>query len=141
MGLQKTLRQVSGKDTTTGAIVDGYEMHIGISAGNDTRRPMMRFDDGSLDGALSADGRVAGCHVHGLFNSPTYRAALLTSLGAQSSGEDHLTSVNAALDELAAVLESTLDVEAMVRIAEGEAERPPQKGLAESEGFEPSRNF
>jgi adenosylcobyric acid synthase len=77
---------------------------------------MVRFDDGSFDGALSENGRVAGCHLHGLFNSSAYRAALLASLGARSRGADHLATVDAALDEVASVLERCLNVEELMRI-------------------------
>jgi adenosylcobyric acid synthase len=116
MGTHKTLRRVTGQETTTHARIDGYEMHLGISTGNATRRPMVRFDDGSHDGAVSEEGHVAGCHVHGLFTSTAYRAALLQSLGGQSSGQDHVASVDAALDEVASVLERTLNVEELMRI-------------------------
>ena len=119
MSERKTLRQVSGADTATAARIDGYEMHLGLSTGHATRHPMIRFADGSLDGAVSETGRVAGCHVHGLFNSSAYRAALLESLGARSSGEDHLASVDAALDEVASALESTLNIDALMRIGAG----------------------
>ncbi len=117
MGEQKTLRQIAGHESSTRARIDGYEMHLGISTGAATRRPMIRFNDGSFDGALSEDGRIAGCHIHGLFNSPAYRAALLASLGVPSTGKDHVASIDAALDELATSLECALDVAAMLRIA------------------------
>jgi adenosylcobyric acid synthase len=118
MGAQKTLRKVSGEEAATGARVEGYEMHIGVSTGRATQRPMVRFEDGSLDGAISESGRVAGCHVHGLFNSSAYRAALLASLGGQSSGLDHAASVDTALDDIAATLERSLDMEELMRIGE-----------------------
>ncbi len=121
MGEQKTLRKVSGEATATGARIEGYEMHLGISTGTATQRPMVRFEDGSLDGAVSENGRVTGCHVHGLFNSSAYRAALLESLGGRSSGEDHAANIDAALDEIALVLERTLDVSELVRIGNGRA--------------------
>jgi adenosylcobyric acid synthase len=110
---------VSGADTATAARIEGYEMHLGLSTGRATRHPMIRFADGTLDGAISESGRVAGCHVHGLFNSSAYRAALLESLGARSSGEDHLASVDAALDEVASALESTLNIDALICIGAG----------------------
>jgi adenosylcobyric acid synthase len=119
MSERKTLRQVSGADIATSARIDGYEMHLGLSTGSATRHPMIRFADGSFDGAVNETGRVAGCHVHGLFNSSAYRAALLESLGARSSGEDHLASVDAALDEVASALASTLNIDALMRIGAG----------------------
>jgi adenosylcobyric acid synthase len=118
MSGQKTLRRVSGLEATTAERIDGYEMHLGISTGPATQRPMVRFDNGSLDGAVSENGRVAGCHVHGLFNSSAYRTALLESIGARSSGEDHSVTVDAALDEVSATLERALNIEALMQIGQ-----------------------
>jgi adenosylcobyric acid synthase len=117
---RKILREVAGIEMQTGAPIQGYEMHLGSSSGS-ARRPMIRFDDGAYDGALSADGRIAGCHVHGLFRSTAYRAALLASLGARSSLNDHSARVDAALDEIAATLEEALDVDTLLRIGRGAA--------------------
>jgi adenosylcobyric acid synthase len=118
MAAQKTLRPISGTEAATGSRVEGYEMHCGLSTGPATRHPMVRFDDGSVDGALAERGRIAGCHLHGLFHSASYRAALLASLGARSSGADHATSVDAALDEVARELERTLRIADLMRIAQ-----------------------
>ncbi|MGH8186929.1 MAG: cobyric acid synthase, partial [Steroidobacteraceae bacterium] len=117
MTAEKTLRTVSGIEQSTGARLEGYEMHIGISSGPDTQRPMLRLDDGASDGAMSSDGRVAGCHVHGLFAAAAFRAAYLASLGAHSTGMDHIQQVDRALDEIAAVLETSLDLDALLRLA------------------------
>ena len=43
-------------------------------------RPMLRLGD-RRDGAVSRDGRVAGCHLHGLFASDAFRRAFLARLG------------------------------------------------------------
>lgn len=113
----KTLRAVSGVELSTSARIAGYEMHIGESSGPSTARPMIRFDDGTTDGAMSADGRIAGCHVHGLFANPTFRAALLTTLGARSTNEDHAAHVDRCLDEIALALESALRIDVILRLA------------------------
>jgi adenosylcobyric acid synthase len=65
LGPAKRLREVSG--TGEGAPFRGYEMHMGETAGADTARAMLRFADGRADGACSADGRVRGTYVHGLY--------------------------------------------------------------------------
>jgi adenosylcobyric acid synthase len=78
---------------------------------------MIRFDDGTPDGAVSADGRIAGCHVHGLFAAGAFRKAYLAVLGARSNGEDHAQRVDRALDEIAAALEAALDIERLLRLA------------------------
>ena len=95
----------------------GYEMHIGSTTGAGASRPFLRFSDGSTDGAVSPDGRVAGCYVHGLFGVTAARAALVSAIGAAPSHDDHAARVDAALDEVASVLESCLDISALVAIA------------------------
>ncbi|MDB5454204.1 MAG: cobyric acid synthase CobQ, partial [Caulobacteraceae bacterium] len=65
-----------------------------------------------------------GGYVHGLFQAGGFRAAFLAALGARSSGVDHGTVVDAALDEIAGVLEASLDVTALARIAGVEMMRP-----------------
>ena len=56
-------------------------MHVGESQGEALSRPLLRFEDGCPEGAVSADGRVAGCYVHGLFTSDAFRRAWLASFG------------------------------------------------------------
>ena len=123
---RKVLREVSGVELQTGARIQGYEMHLGTCSGAGGR-PMVRFEDGTFDGALSADGRISGCHVHGLFQSTAYRAALLESLGARSALDDHSARVHAALDTIAATLEEVLDVDALLRIGGGSNVVPGHK--------------
>jgi len=95
----------------------GYEMHIGSTTGAGASRAFLRFSDGSTDGAVSADNRVAGCYVHGLFGVTAARAALVSAIGAAPSHADHAAGVDAALDEIASVLESCLDISALRAIA------------------------
>ena len=78
---------------------------------------MLVVEGGVADGAVSADGRVAGAYVHGLFERGEARAALLAPLGVAASPDDHAAKVDAALDEIAAMLERSLDVGAIARIA------------------------
>jgi adenosylcobyric acid synthase len=114
MTAAKTLRPVTGVELATGARIAGYEMHLGATSGPGASRAMIRFDDGAFDGAVSADGRIAGCHVHGLFADSAFRAAYLATLGARSTGEDHAQRVDRALDEIAAALESALAVDRLL---------------------------
>ncbi|MFL6605370.1 MAG: cobyric acid synthase [Steroidobacteraceae bacterium] len=108
----------TGAVGTVGAVpFAGYEMHIGSTTGPGTGRPFLRFGDGSIDGAVSADGRVAGCYVHGLFGVTTARAALVSQIGAAPSNDDHTARVDVALDEIASVLENCLDIRALAAIA------------------------
>jgi adenosylcobyric acid synthase len=110
----KTLARVTG--TAHGAPFEGYEMHMGKTLGPDTRRPVGHLADGRPEGATSADGRIAGTYVHGLFGLAAQRTAWLAPFGITGSGLDYGASVEAALDEIAAALETHLDVDALLEL-------------------------
>ena len=78
MAGHKVLTEISGQDAD-GRAVHGYEMHMGRTSGPDTARPLLMLD-GHPDGAVSRDGRVAGCYLHGLFASDSFRAGFLGGL-------------------------------------------------------------
>src|SRR6201996_6359758 len=80
----KRLEPVSGT-TSDGVSFSGYEMHMGVTEGNDRTRPFARLADGSPEGAVSADGRVIGTYVHGLFADDRQRAAWLKRFAAGSA--------------------------------------------------------
>ena len=114
---EKTLTEVAGVTVTDGVPVKGYEMHIGVTAGPDMARPLVRFEDGRIDGAISADGRVAGTYVHGLFADDRQRAAWIARLGGAPAGFSYETSVEKTLDALAAHLEAHIDVDRLLKLA------------------------
>jgi len=68
----------------TGAAIEGYEIHLGRSKGADCARPLLDIE-GRADGASSADGRVQGTYVHGLFTGDAFRKAWLAHFGITSS--------------------------------------------------------
>jgi len=114
MTAEKTLRPVTGR-LASGARFNGYEMHVGRTTR--ANRPMLKFQSGEADGSVSADGRVSGCYVHGLFDNGQARAALLEPLGAASDFSDQATRVDLAIDEIAAALETAFDIPTLARIA------------------------
>src|SRR5581483_8970679 len=83
---EKTLVEAQGRDHATGMAVRGYEMHVGVTEGADCARPMLDLA-GRPDGAVSADGRVMGCYLHGIFASDDFRGAFLRSLRADFRSE------------------------------------------------------
>lgn len=113
----KVLRPTSGRLAASEAAFEGYEIHVGRSSGPALQRPLLIREDGAGEGAVSADGRIAGAYVHGLFNAGPARAALLAELGAASDGLDQHAQVDAALNEIAEALERSFDIAALARIA------------------------
>jgi adenosylcobyric acid synthase len=120
LGGEKRLRHAAGIDTATGMPVVGYEMHLGETSGLGLARPMLRLADGP-EGAVSADGRVAGCYLHGLFASDGFRRAFLARLGADTGVVAYEQLVETTLDALADHLEQHLDLAGLLAAA-----RPPR---------------
>ena len=112
----KSLTLVSGVQTTTGLPISGYEIHIGRSDGPDRARPFATID-GAPEGAISADGRVMGSYLHGMFGSDAFRTAYLAGLGFATQAYSYSDGVEAALDNLAKHLETHLDVAGLLGLA------------------------
>lgn len=114
----KTLTRTRARHDATGEPVEGYEIHIGRTDGPDRARPVLTLDDGRAEGAASADGRVAGCYLHGLFAADGFRRAYLRDLGGDGdAGLGYDASVDAVLDRLADHLERHLDADALLTAA------------------------
>ena len=111
----KTLSRVTGN--ALGVRFEGYEMHMGVTTGRDTARPVCRIDGGGDEGAVNPGGTVAGSYVHGLLGLAEQRAAWLARIGVVGGGIDHHASVDSALDEIAAMLEAHLDIDALIALS------------------------
>jgi adenosylcobyric acid synthase len=113
---EKTVRNVSARSVQFDLPLDGYEIHLGRTTGPDTLRPSAVIN-GVDDGAISADGKVFGTYLHGLFSADAFRAKFLESLGVKGGGIDYRAEVERALDEIAAELETHLDCDAIFALA------------------------
>lgn len=109
---EKTVRNVQAHSLQFDLPLKGYEIHLGRTTGPDCIRPAVNIN-GIADGAISADGKVFGTYMHGLFNADAFRAAFLKSMGISAGALDYHAGVDAALDSIAAQLESVLDIEAL----------------------------
>lgn len=109
LAAEKQLRNVRGELVAGGAALAGYEIHAGSTAGPALVRPLCRFD-GRPDGAVSADGRVMGTYLHGLFDSPAAADALLALAGLEQAASPDIGSLReAAIDRLADAVAGHLD--------------------------------
>jgi len=116
----KRLALSEARHIASGAPLQGYEIHIGQTDGPDCARAWLEIA-GRSEGAASADGRVMGCYLHGLFASDGFRAAYLKGLGV-TSDLAYEQSVEATLDGLAQHLETHMDVDLLLECA-AEAKR------------------
>ncbi len=113
----KQTRQVSGSFVGSDARFAGYEIHAGVTDVDTGAPPLLRFADGRTDGTMVADGRIAGCYIHGLFDQAAARTHILSRLGVVSDGWERGDMIDAALDGIAATLERVLDIDAMIALA------------------------
>ncbi|MER9854351.1 MULTISPECIES: cobyric acid synthase [unclassified Mesorhizobium] len=113
---EKTVRNVSARSVPFDLPLEGYEIHLGRTTGPDTLRPWAVIN-GVDDGAVSADGKVIGTYMHGLFGADGFRGKFLESLGIKGGGIDYRAEVERALDEVAAELETHLDCDAIFALA------------------------
>lgn len=112
---EKRLEEVRG-ESFDGVPLKGYEMHMGETGGPGRTRPFAMIG-GVAEGAVSADGRVTGTYLHGLFADDRQRAAWLARLGGEASGFDYEAGVEEVLDRLAAHMERHLDLDALLAMA------------------------
>jgi adenosylcobyric acid synthase len=109
-----------------GQEVEGYEIHVGQTRGG---RPWLEVHRRNAvakilkEGAVSDDGRVWGCYLHGLFANSVFRRRWLASLSDFApepigDRQTELPSLDAALDRLADNVEAALDMRRLAAILE-----------------------
>ncbi|GAC1395889.1 MAG: cobyric acid synthase [Vulcanimicrobiaceae bacterium] len=101
--------------------VDGYEIHVGettYAPGARRFARIVRASDGATldDGARSADGRVLGTYLHGLFVDDAFRGAFVDAARAASAlsparaRSAFSSEREASLDRLAAHVRASVDM-------------------------------
>jgi len=90
---------------------------MGRTSGPALARPMLELE-GRPEGAVSADGRVMGCYLHGLFAADGFRHAFLGRLRERAaSGVAYEAQIEEALDALADHLERSVDLDGLLEVA------------------------
>ncbi|MGI3184189.1 cobyric acid synthase [Nioella aestuarii] len=112
----KSLTRVDATHEATGAGMKGYEIHIGRTDGPDRARPFARVS-GNAEGARSADARVQGSYLHGMFVEDGFRRAFLDGFGVTAGPLSYGRVVEDTLDALAAHMEQHLDLDGLLALA------------------------
>ncbi len=116
--------RVTGRTTWLADLSDsslqGYEIHMGRTTRASTRdaSTWLRIDARNgvpcefLDGSITADGRIWGCYLHGLFGNTAFRHAWLASLGWNPNGRPAASDeqLEKSLDTLADEVEAAVDI-------------------------------
>ena len=111
----KILVEAEGATVAGRVPFKGYEMHVGRTTGS--MAPLLELADGTPDGAVSADGRIAGCYIHGLLGDDRQRRQWLQRIGARASAFAYEAEVEATLDLLADHLEKHIDCDRLLALA------------------------
>ncbi len=120
MNAEKTLARTTARHAPSALEVVGYEIHHGQTDAGDSPA-LFRRPDGRTVGCGSADGRVWGTYLHGVFDADPFRRWFIDHLRVRR-GLAPLGRVIApydiepALDRLADAVRSSLDMEAITRL-------------------------
>lgn len=117
----KQLRVEAAIHVASSTAIAGYHMHMGDTTGPDRARPFSQVGF-EPEGATSADGRVLGTYLHGLFAADDFRRAFLGQ--AASPDLSYEAGIEVALDGLAAHLETHLDIDALLALAQPVETKP-----------------
>jgi len=122
----KQTRPVKGRGLAGfggGSVVIGYEIHMGETVLGDETVPLFSLDygageRGTTDGASSADGRIWGTYLHGVFDEPGFRRGWLESIGWKRRGSPRSleTVRELELNRLADTVAEALDMKLLDRI-------------------------
>lgn len=116
MAQEKTVTPTQAMHLSTGYAVSGYEIHMGVTDGPDCRRAWIGIDANRSVSAQSADGKILGSYIHGLFAQDAFRAAFLQSFGTHSSVAFDAV-VDEALDAIAAQVAQEWSLDQIYKMA------------------------
>jgi adenosylcobyric acid synthase len=108
---EKQLRNISGVLQLDNSPVKGYEIHAGVSTGRALDKPTTVLEGSRADGAISADGRIFGTYIHGIFEGAGACAALLRWAGLREPQRiDYRAVREQAIERLADTVEGHLNL-------------------------------
>lgn len=110
----------------TGQTIRGYEIHMGRTQGHLAWLEIIERSGCPVrvkDGAMSPDGRIWGCYIHGLFENQAFRRAWLAGIrkkGHLVVQDPHnagaMVSWRNSLERLADVVEAAVDMTRLEKI-------------------------
>ena len=124
---KKVLIRVVGSHRESGCPIEGYQVHMGRTRTGSGVVPLLDVQkpDQSVawaEGASSADGRVFGTYVHGLFDAPAFRRRFLNGLRARRGWSaldvQAERSLDQTLDDWADFVAQHVDLPAIAAIIE-----------------------
>ena len=120
MAVEKTLLRASARHVVSGLEVQGYEIHHGQTR-TATLAPLIVRPDGEIIGLATADGRIWGTYLHGVFDADPFRRWFIDRLrvrrGLPAMGRVMANySIEPALDQLAQIVRRSLKMDVIYRL-------------------------
>lgn len=114
----------------------GYEIHMGTTKSiNKNISPFLLLDNGKEEGFISADGRIWGSYLHGIFDNDSFREFFVEKLLSEKGIEkkqafiSHEEYKEEQYEKLEQLLRECLDLEKIYKIVSGkEQEKNKEKG-------------
>ena len=119
----KLTTRVHATHLSSGVEVEGYEIHMGFTRHDDLLHepvfriaPSLGFPEERLDGAVTRGGQVWGTYLHGVFDAPEFRAAILKRAREKKGLAPAPAATSAArhedpYDRVADLLAASIDLE------------------------------
>ena len=132
---EKQLFNVIGRLSFAEAEVSGYEIHAGITRGADLKTPFIMQDsdpsDMKADGAINAEGNVAGTYWHGLFEKAAAMQSILNWVGLKPTQTKDFNELREQqLERLADMVEAHMDMQQVLSLLN----EPEQNNKVYSQG-------
>ncbi len=123
---EKVLTQVSAEDMFFGCKISGYEIHHGQTKTIMSGKPFFRIIErcghkvNMSDGTVSADKRVWGTYIHGIFDNDNFRRRYLNHLRRQKGwkplGQTVKFNQEDEFDKLAWLVRKNIDMNLLYKI-------------------------
>ena len=117
MSNQKTLQEVTAQTKDSNLEINGYEIHIGKSKGQDLANSWIKINDKNVS-AASKDGKIQGCYIHGLFSNDAFRSEYISNLGAEASNINFEDKIDETLNLLSQHIEKHINLNELINLSE-----------------------
>ncbi|MCP1102164.1 adenosylcobyric acid synthase [Aequitasia blattaphilus] len=129
---EKTRRRVKGRfgkvegllESLSHIDLEGYEIHMGASELEGSQKSLIELEGKRHDGV--GESFAYGCYIHGIFDKSEVSQSFVRALALQKGCDpeflhtiDHHTYKEQQYDQLAQIIRSSLDMEAIYDIIEG----------------------
>ena len=120
LGESKILEQTAARHLPTGYDLKGYEIHHGRTV-LDGPKPWIERADGEIIGVSHPSLEIHGTYLHGVFDADQFRRSFIDSLRIRKGLEPlkevvYVHDIEPALDRLADVVRSNIDMDHLYRI-------------------------